>query len=48
MELIGEKSSSPAMFHVGMAPEDVGVTVTGGLPTAEKFMVLFGLPAKIG
>ena len=36
------------MFLIAMAPEDVGETVTGGLPTAGKFMALFGLPAKIG
>ena len=44
-------SSGPslaAMFYVGMAAGEVGVTVEGDQTVAEGFMKLFGLPETIG
>ena len=40
--------SLAAMFYVGMAEGEVGVTVEGDQTVAEGFMKLFGLPETIG
>ncbi|UVI39557.1 winged helix-turn-helix transcriptional regulator [Qipengyuania spongiae] len=40
--------SLAAMFYVGMAAAEVGVTVQGAHEAAERFVALFSLPEKIG